>query len=215
MKDATNEAMDDAAGDGMDDASQTTSDVPADLVPPADTPTLLVKIFGKDRPGITAGLFDTLAAFGLDVVDIEQVVTRGRMVLCALVTAPTGGAAPRATCGPPCTAGPSRVRMQAEIISGIGDNRPRGEGRSHVTVLGHPLTAESTAAIAATDHRGRRQHRPYLPAREVPGDRGGVRGVRAPSRPRCAPRWRWRPRPAGWTWRWCRPGCSAGRSGWS
>ena len=53
----------------------------------SDVPTLLVKIFGKDRPGITAGLFDTLAAYSVDVVDIEQVVTRGRIVLCALVTA--------------------------------------------------------------------------------------------------------------------------------
>lgn len=56
-----------------------------------DAPTLLVKIFGKDRPGITAGLFDTLAAYAVDVVDIEQVVTRGRIVLCALVTSPEPG----------------------------------------------------------------------------------------------------------------------------
>ncbi|MFE2654463.1 ACT domain-containing protein, partial [Streptomyces sp. NPDC059346] len=56
-----------------------------------DSPTLLVKIFGKDRPGITAGLFDTLAAYAVDVVDIEQVVTRGRIVLCALITPPAAG----------------------------------------------------------------------------------------------------------------------------
>ncbi|MGW6094273.1 phosphoserine phosphatase SerB [Streptomyces sp. NPDC055157] len=120
----------------------------------ADTPTLLVKILGKDRPGITAGLFDTLAAYAVDVIDIEQVVTRGRIVLCALVTAPTGGTAAAGT-----TEGDLRatvhswaesLKLQAEIISGTGDNRPRGYGRSHVTVLGHPLTAESTAAIAAT-----------------------------------------------------------------
>ncbi|MEU2469347.1 phosphoserine phosphatase SerB [Streptomyces sp. NPDC012486] len=113
-----------------------------------DAPTLLVKIFGKDRPGITAGLFDTLAAYAVDVVDIEQVVTRGRIVLCALVTSPE----------PSTTEGDLRatvhswaesLKLQAEIISGTGDNRPRGDGRSHVTVLGHPLTAESTAAIAA------------------------------------------------------------------
>ncbi|WP_425276107.1 ACT domain-containing protein, partial [Streptomyces bobili] len=60
-------------------------------ISPSDVPTLLVKIFGKDRPGITAGLFDTLAAYSVDVVDIEQVVTRGRMVLCALVTEPPRG----------------------------------------------------------------------------------------------------------------------------
>ncbi|MFD3481251.1 phosphoserine phosphatase SerB [Streptomyces sp. NPDC058695] len=121
------------------------ADVPVAV--PDDVPTLLVKIFGKDRPGITAGLFDTLAAYSVDVVDIEQVVTRGRIVLCALVTEP-----------PPGLEGDLRstvhswaesMRMQAEIISGIGDNRPRGLGRSLVTVLGHPLTAETTAAIAA------------------------------------------------------------------
>ncbi|MFH9422441.1 phosphoserine phosphatase SerB [Streptomyces sp. NPDC017529] len=131
-------------------ASQTP---PATAVPGDDVPTLLVKIFGKDRPGITAGLFDTLAAYSVDVVDIEQVVTRGRIVLCALVTspAPAGGASGategdlRAT----VHSWAESLNLQAEIISGTGDNLPRGLGRSHVTVLGHPLTAESTAAIAA------------------------------------------------------------------
>lgn len=125
----------------MNDASQATT------APAVNVPTLLVKIFGKDRPGLTAGLFETLAGFQVNVVDIEQVVTRGRIVLCALVTAPTGPGvegALRAT----VHSWAESVRLQAEIISGIGDNRPRGEGRSHVTVLGHPLTAESTAAIA-------------------------------------------------------------------
>lgn len=120
-------------------------------MPGEDAPTLLVKIFGKDRPGITAGLFDTLAAYELTVVDIEQVVTRGRITLCALVTAPDGT-------HPGATEGELRatvhswaesLKLQAEIISGHGDNRPRGVGRSHVTVLGQPLSARSTAAIAA------------------------------------------------------------------
>ncbi|WP_405579946.1 phosphoserine phosphatase SerB [Streptomyces sp. NBC_01190] len=127
----------------MDNASQSAAGLP-----PSDTQTLLVKIFGKDRPGITAGLFDTLAEYGLDVVDIEQVVTRGRIVLCALVTAPTERGAEGVLRATVHTWAES-MRMQAEIISGIGDNRPRGEGRSHVTVLGSPLTAESTAAITA------------------------------------------------------------------
>ncbi|MEW2050342.1 phosphoserine phosphatase SerB [Streptomyces sp. NBC_00377] len=119
-------------------ASQTSS---------SDVPTLLVKIFGKDRPGITAGLFDTLAAFSVDVVDIEQVVTRGRMVLCALVTEPSSGLEGELRSTVHSWA--ESMKMQAEIISGIGDNRPRGLGRSLVTVLGHPLTAEATAAVAA------------------------------------------------------------------
>lgn len=104
---------------------------PATAVPGDDTPTLLIKIFGKDRPGITAGLFDTLAAYSLDVVDIEQVVTRGRITLCALVTAPpqTGrhGSAEgelRAT----VHGWAESLHLQAEIISGDGDNRPAAPG---------------------------------------------------------------------------------------
>lgn len=113
----------------------------------ASQPTLLVKIFGKDRPGITAGLFKTLAGFGVQVVDIEQVVTRGRIVLCVLVSAPVGGGA-EGVLRMTVHTWAEGMKLQAEIISGTGDNRPRGVGRSHVTVLGHPLTAESTAAIA-------------------------------------------------------------------
>ncbi|MCD0483261.1 phosphoserine phosphatase SerB [Streptacidiphilus sp. ASG 303] len=121
------------------------------LPEPAPQPrTLLVKVFGKDRPGITTGLFSTLAGFGVDVIDIEQVVTRGRITLCALVTPPSGGS--------PGAEGELRStvhrwaedrRLQAEIISGTGDNRPRREGRSHVTVLGHPLTAGAVAALTS------------------------------------------------------------------
>ncbi|TQF02928.1 phosphoserine phosphatase SerB [Kitasatospora acidiphila] len=115
-----------------------------------DERTLLVKVFGKDRPGITTGLFATLAGFEVDVIDIEQVVTRGRITLCALVTPP-------AVVGPGVE-GALRAtvhrwaedhRLQAEIISGTGDNRPRAEGRSHVTVLGHPLTAAAVSAVTS------------------------------------------------------------------
>ncbi|MEU9758210.1 phosphoserine phosphatase SerB [Streptomyces sp. NPDC047987] len=125
------------------------SPAPDDSRQGAGTPTLLVKIFGKDRPGITAGLFDTLAAYSVDVVDIEQVVTRGRIVLCALITTPNAGGTTEGDLRATVHSWAESLRLQAEIISGTGDNRPRGFGRSHVTVLGHPLTAQSTAAIAA------------------------------------------------------------------
>ncbi|HEX5567267.1 MAG TPA: phosphoserine phosphatase SerB [Streptomyces sp.] len=127
--------------------SQTPPPVPTVLG--EDTPTLLVKIFGKDRPGITAGLFETLAAYSLDVVDLEQVVTRGRITLCALVTTPAGGSSAEGELRATVHTWAESMRLQAEIISGLGDNRPRGTGRSHVTVLGSPLTAEATAAITA------------------------------------------------------------------
>ncbi|MQY16432.1 Phosphoserine phosphatase [Streptomyces sp. RB5] len=116
---------------------------------PSDAPTLLIKIFGKDRPGITAGLFDTLAVYGLDVVDIEQTVTRGRITLCALVTVPAPGIATEGELRATVHSWAESLKLQAEILSGTGDNPPRGHGRSHVTVLGHPLTSGSVAAVAA------------------------------------------------------------------
>jgi phosphoserine phosphatase len=129
----------------------TTSAAASSLAAPPTIPlipeprTLLVKVFGKDRPGITTGLFTTLAAYDLDVVDFEQVVTRGRIVLCALVTVPRQEGELRAN----LHQWAEGQRLQAEVISGTGDNRPRGEGRSHVTVLGHPLTASAIAALSA------------------------------------------------------------------
>ncbi|WP_042379743.1 phosphoserine phosphatase SerB [Streptacidiphilus melanogenes] len=109
-----------------------------------DTPTLLVKVFGKDRPGLTSGLFATLADYGVDVVDFEQVVTRGRIVLCALVTAPPNDGELRAQ----VHQWAEGSHLDAEVISGRGDNRPRGEGRSHVTILGNPLPASAIAALS-------------------------------------------------------------------
>jgi phosphoserine phosphatase len=122
---------------------------PATAVPGEDVPTVLVKIFGKDRPGITTGLFDTLASYNVDVVDIEQVVTRDRIVLCALVTSPAGNIAREGEMRATVHGWAESMKLQAEIISGVGDNQPRGTGRSHVTILGHPLTADRTAAITA------------------------------------------------------------------
>ncbi|WP_245881897.1 ACT domain-containing protein, partial [Streptomyces milbemycinicus] len=91
---------------------------PATAVPDDDVPTLLVKIFGKDRPGITAGLCDTLAAYGVNIVDIEQVVTRGRIVLCVLVNSPTGGWTKEGDLRATVHSWAESMRLQAEIISG-------------------------------------------------------------------------------------------------
>ena len=43
--------------------------------------TLLITLTGKDRPGVTSLVFDTLAQFGVEVIDIEQIVLRRRLIL--------------------------------------------------------------------------------------------------------------------------------------
>ncbi|HJR39465.1 MAG TPA: phosphoserine phosphatase SerB [Nocardioidaceae bacterium] len=111
----------------------------------SDAPkTLLITLTGKDRPGVTSTVFSTLAAFGVEVLDIEQIVLRRRLVLGLLVTAPRDWKSLRASV--------ERVAedldMQVEVDRGTGDNRQRPDGRSHVTVLGMPLKPSAVAAIA-------------------------------------------------------------------
>src|SRR3954464_1676657 len=90
--------------------------------------TLLITLTGKDRPGVTSTVFATLGAFGVEVLDIEQIVLRRRLVLRVLVTLPRDWKALRDALER--VAG--ELDMQIEIDRGTGDNRPRPEGRSHV-----------------------------------------------------------------------------------
>ncbi|HEX6485665.1 MAG TPA: ACT domain-containing protein, partial [Nocardioidaceae bacterium] len=53
----------------------------------AQTPqTLLITLTGTDRPGVTSTVFSTLASFGVEVLDIEQIVLRRRLLLGVLVS---------------------------------------------------------------------------------------------------------------------------------
>jgi len=106
--------------------------------------TLLITLTGTDRPGVTSTIFSTLAVAGVEVLDIEQIVLRGRLVLGLLVTAPRDWKRLRDQ----VEAAASDLGMQVEIERGEGDNQSRPEGRSHVTVIGTPLKATAVAAIA-------------------------------------------------------------------
>jgi phosphoserine phosphatase len=115
--------------------------------------SLLVTLTGPDRPGVTSRLFAVLARYPLSVLDIEQVVIRGKLVLGVLLESD----------GPPdltgiysaVTALASDLGLSAEITTGSGsgssgssgEGPPRG-GRLHVTVLGSPLGPAAITAIA-------------------------------------------------------------------
>ncbi|MFN8136158.1 MAG: phosphoserine phosphatase SerB [Propionicimonas sp.] len=110
----------------------------------ADPRTLLITLTGEDRPGVTSGIFATLARAGVEVVDIEQIVLRGRLILGVLVTAPRDWKRLRGEVEQTA----SRLGMSLEVVRGVGDNRSRRVGRSHVTVIGVPLSARAFAAVA-------------------------------------------------------------------
>jgi phosphoserine phosphatase len=106
--------------------------------------TLLFTLTGKDRPGVTSTVFRTLGAFGVEVLDIEQIVLRRRLVLGVLVTLPRNWKALQDALQRVA----AELDMQLDVDRGVGDNNRRQEGRSHVTVLGMPLKPAAVAAIA-------------------------------------------------------------------
>ncbi len=106
---------------------------------------LLVTVSGRDRPGITSSLFAALGGVDATVVDVEQVVIRGRLVLGVLLRAPSSvegkvqSALERAL---------APLGMDVEVAAGSLDEGPHRGGRSHVTVLGHPLRPVHLGGIA-------------------------------------------------------------------
>jgi phosphoserine phosphatase len=106
--------------------------------------TLLLTLSGKDRPGVTSAMFGTLTRAGVEVLDIEQIVLRRRLILGILVTAPRDWK--RLRDAVERTA--AELGMAVEVDRGVGDNKVRREGRSHVTVIGAPLKAAAMAAVA-------------------------------------------------------------------
>lgn len=106
-------------------------------------PTVLVTFSGPDHPGVSSRVFSTLDSHGVEVIDVEQLVVRGRLVLSVLVTAPqhpddldSDLAAVAADLG-----------LEVEAVHGDGDNRPRRIGRAQVIILGAPLLPDALAAL--------------------------------------------------------------------
>ncbi len=109
--------------------------------------TLLVTLTGPDRPGVTSRLFGILAGHPLRVLDIEQVVIRGKLVLCVLLGCDT----------PPDLTGihaavsglAADLGLEAEITAGSGrSDPPSRSGRLHVTLLGSPLRPAAIGTVA-------------------------------------------------------------------
>ncbi|MQY29490.1 phosphoserine phosphatase SerB [Nocardia aurantia] len=106
--------------------------------------TVLVTVTGPDKPGVTSVLLAALSRHGVDLLDVEQVVIRGRLTLGVLVTSP---------------ADPEDLQDQLEdamatvgmeVAVEIGANSVAGARLSThaVVVLGSPVTAKAFSSIA-------------------------------------------------------------------
>jgi phosphoserine phosphatase len=109
--------------------------------------TLLITLTGRDRPGVTSRLFAMLARHPLSVMDIEQVVIRGKLVLGVLLGCDSPPDLTGIHAAVSTLAGD--LGLDAEITTGSasGDAPARG-GRLHVTLLGSPLAPAAIGAIA-------------------------------------------------------------------
>ena len=110
--------------------------------------SLLITVTGKDRPGVTSALLSTLARWDVVIADVEQVVIRGRLVLGVLLRGGAGaGEAPVRTA---LEAALGPLGMDVEVAAGPSEDEAgvHRRGRSHVTVLGHPLRPAALGAVA-------------------------------------------------------------------
>ena len=110
--------------------------------------TVLVTVSGRDRPGITAALFAALAAHDVDVLDVEQVVIRDRLILSVLL-AQRGGDIVSLRSSVTTLVAALELEGDVEQVSSDGDTVGAGR-RSHVIVIGRPLRP---GVIGEVSHR--------------------------------------------------------------
>ncbi|MBI1758892.1 MAG: phosphoserine phosphatase SerB [Actinobacteria bacterium] len=110
--------------------------------------SVLVTVTGRDRPGVTSALFAALAGYDVEVLDVEQVVIRGRLVLGVLVTLHGEPASLRHVVH---TFGEA-LGMEAEVL--VADsyrdtpNLMRRPRQHNVIMLGRPLRAGAVGEVA-------------------------------------------------------------------
>lgn len=107
---------------------------------------MLITVTGVDQPGVTSALFEVLAKHEIELLNVEQVVVRGRLTLAVLVA------------GPGDVTGTDLHDDVAAAISSLGldvtiersdDMSVLREPSTHtIVVLGRPITAESFGVVA-------------------------------------------------------------------
>jgi phosphoserine phosphatase len=109
--------------------------------------TVLVTTSGRDRPGVTAALFAALAAHDVEVLDVEQVVIRGRLIAGILLAAHGDPASLRRSIGQTAAA----LGMEHEVVL-VEDGQPAEPtvdpaALLQVIVLGRFLRPGAVAAV--------------------------------------------------------------------
>jgi phosphoserine phosphatase len=110
--------------------------------------TGLILVSGVDNPGITESLFEALSPFAVTILDIQQVVIRGRLILTVLISLSPGHAKAIEDDLEECA---SRLGVDIATAFESSDEKTIAPKRSlhHVVVLSQSLKPQAINAIAA------------------------------------------------------------------
>ena len=130
---------------------------PRPAAPPAPpTAQAVLTVSGNDRPGVTARLFAALADTtdggpAVEVLDVEQVVVHGHLVLGVVVAAPSADGAPLlARLGKLAAevAADTGLEVTVEAVAADEPVPPPAGRPHHVIVLGRPVPPDAVAGAA-------------------------------------------------------------------
>lgn len=108
--------------------------------------TLLAILSGRDRPGVTASVFDSLRHTRCEVLDIQQIVVRGRLVLAVLLGLTSDAVSDTRAA---LHAEAARLGMEIETVPGASVTRKDPERRRiHVTMMAQQLSPVAVAELA-------------------------------------------------------------------
>lgn len=110
--------------------------------------SVLITVTGVDQPGVTSALFEVLSRHKVELLNVEQVVIRGRLTLGVLVVGPddvAGGAALRDE----VTDAIRRVGLDVTIERSDDLAVLREPSTHSIVVLGRPITAEAFGVVAS------------------------------------------------------------------
>lgn len=108
--------------------------------------TLLITVSGIDRPGVSRDVFHACSQFPVRVVDTEQLVIRGRLVLTILIEAL--GDVDLDACGRSVANVAMSLGMAVDLAPGESEAAQAPRRRFRVTLLGNPLEPVAIAEIA-------------------------------------------------------------------
>ncbi len=110
--------------------------------------TGLILLSGVDTPGITQSLFEALSPFAIEILDIEQVVIRDRVILTVLISLLPAHANAIEADLLEC-AEKLKVDIACSFQEQSSDTIAQKLGLMHISILGNPPSAHAIAAVAA------------------------------------------------------------------